>query len=164
MFSCLEESIHLSYDERPIIIFAEAENFEAIVSILEKRNWRKHKFGASPEVLREIRGWNDGIIILEKYEGIGVNTRFKKESMVLIACEVTNEAEYQQFLGRSSRTRGLCYGTYFPITDLSKGEVLQKIKGSNSTKLNYLGILLKFLSQKQSSQLLADAIGKSLEA
>ena len=42
----------------------------------------------------EIRSWGYEILILEKHEGIGFNTRFLDDAVVLITCPVANEAEY----------------------------------------------------------------------
>jgi hypothetical protein len=58
-------------------------------------------------------------LILDPEEGVGVNSRFSKDSIVLIACKVQNKAEYEQFLGRSSRTRGMCRGIYYCESQLS---------------------------------------------
>lgn len=70
-------------------------------------------------MIKEIRSWEYGILILEPAEGVGINTRFAKDSIVFITTKVDNKAEYEQFLGRSSRTRGMCKGIYFCESTLS---------------------------------------------
>ena len=49
------------------------------------------RVGASRENLREIRSWQQGIILLEPMEGFGLDTRFAKDALVLIAMEVESE-------------------------------------------------------------------------
>lgn len=46
-------------------------------------------------MIKEIRSWDYGILILEPEEGVGINTRFAKDSIVLIATKVENKAEYE---------------------------------------------------------------------
>ena len=47
-------------------------------------------------------------MLLEPYEGFGLDIQFAKDAMVLIAIESVTERDYRQMLGRSSRGRGLC--------------------------------------------------------
>jgi hypothetical protein len=54
----------------------------------------KYRIGASSEVLTEIRSWNYGVLILDKSEGTGINTRFAKDAIVMITCKVDSIAEY----------------------------------------------------------------------
>jgi hypothetical protein len=53
-----------------------------------------------------------------------MNTTLAKDSLVLIITKVDSEGEYKQFLGRSSRGRGLCKGIYYPVTNLAASQVL----------------------------------------
>ena len=66
--------------------------------MLERRAWNKILTGVSTEVLREIRSWEYGVLILEKQNGLGVNTRFSKDSIVLITCPIQNRAQYFRLL------------------------------------------------------------------
>jgi hypothetical protein len=115
----LEEEIAINYDERPIIVICESHTKDKVVDILERNKFLKFKIGVSVDVIKEIRAWEYGVLILEPSEGVGVNTRFAKDSLVLIATKVENKAEYEQFMGRSSRTRGMCKGIYFCESNLS---------------------------------------------
>lgn len=63
--------------------------------------------------MNEIRNWDYGVLILNKEEGRGVDTRFKKNAIVLIGVPVTNYHEVQQMIGRSSRSRGVCEGVLY---------------------------------------------------
>ena len=55
----------------------------------------KFKFteGGQQHVLAEIRSWEYGILLLTREEGRGVDTRFRKDAIVLIATEVSNYHE-----------------------------------------------------------------------
>ena len=92
MLETLEDDINLNYDERPIIIIIEQNNKDVINEILERRKWNKVRSGVSTEVLREIRGWEYGVLILDTEDGLGVNTRFAKDSIVFIVCPIENKA------------------------------------------------------------------------
>jgi len=46
-------------------------------------------------VIKEIRAWEYGILILEAEEGVRINTRFAKDSIVLITTKVENKAQYE---------------------------------------------------------------------
>ncbi len=126
--------------------------------MLKKRAWNKILQGVSTEVLREIRSWDYGVLILEKKDGLGVNTRFSKDSIVLITCPIQNRAQYLQIIGRSSRTRNLCRGVYYPITKLSQYQVEQQLTESNNVFLEELRKLLKFVSQKKSNSYVIEAL------
>jgi hypothetical protein len=71
------------------------------------------------EVLLEIRGWKTGILLINPEDSFGVNTRFASDAFVLVLANVENESMLRQFIGRSSRARGLCTGNYYPVTKLS---------------------------------------------
>lgn len=46
-------------------------------------------------MLKEIRGWDYGVLLLNADESRGVDTRFKKNAVVLIAVPVNNYHEVQ---------------------------------------------------------------------
>jgi hypothetical protein len=94
MMESLENDIGSHYDEDPIIIIADQKDFTAITKILLKRNWNKYRIGITSEVLREIRSWTYGILIMEREHGLGLNTRFAKDSIVLIVSKVESKVEY----------------------------------------------------------------------
>lgn len=64
--------------------------------------------GASEDNLKIIRGWKSGILFLNPADAVGVNTKFARDSIVLITNEMKSDGEYKQTMGRSSRSRGLC--------------------------------------------------------
>jgi hypothetical protein len=90
-----------------------------LTSLLLKLNFQRISEGVKPETLTEIRGWEYGILLIQPHESFGTNTRFAKDSLVCITTPVESEAQYKQFLGRSSRGRGLCKGIYYPVSHLS---------------------------------------------
>ena len=50
-------------------------------------------------------------------EGRGVDTRFRKDARVLITCPVDSYQDLQQMVGRSSRSRGVCDGVLYLVSE-----------------------------------------------
>ena len=59
-----------------------------VLALLSQLPFIELRVGASREHLREIRSWQQGLILLEPQEGFGLDTRFAKDALVLIAMEV----------------------------------------------------------------------------
>ena len=59
-----------------------------ILDMLSQIPFIELRIGASRENLREIRSWQQGLILLEPQEGFGLDTRFAKDALVLISMEV----------------------------------------------------------------------------
>lgn len=76
----------------------------------------------------------------------------------MILCHVDNEQQYQQYLGRSSRTRGLCIGALYLESKLNSETVLRNMKSKNQTKLFELEKLTKLIWQKRNHKGLCEAI------
>jgi hypothetical protein len=95
MIEALEDDIALNYDERPIIIISDEKTKSSVIEILERKKFHKYRVGASVDVIKEIRAWEYGVLILAAEEGVGINTRFSKDSIVLITTKVENKAEYE---------------------------------------------------------------------
>ena len=55
------------------------------------------------------------MLVIKPSEARGVDTRFRKDAVVLIAAQVTSYLELQQMVGRSSRTRGVCEGFLYNV-------------------------------------------------
>lgn len=159
----MEDGIVSNYDERPIIVIVDEVTQERVLEILDRNNFGKYKIGASPDNLKEIRQWEYGVLILGKHDGVGLNTRFAKDAIVLIGTKVDNKAQYEQFLGRSSRTRGICRGIYFCESNLTATQIMDNLNVSNLMFLQNLGILLKFLEFKQTNQTLLNALETALD-
>ena len=84
----------------------------------------RHLMGSSLHNLKMIRNWDYGILFLKEEDAIGLNTMFKKDSLVMIAQQVTSEEQYMQMIGRSSRARGLCRSIYYPETTQSAHSIM----------------------------------------
>jgi hypothetical protein len=78
--------------------------------------------------LREVRTWDYGILFLSREESRGVDTRFKSDAQVMILSTVTSYHELQQMVGRSSRSRGVCSGTLYVVSEEKQYQVIEKIK------------------------------------
>lgn len=83
----LEEDIRKAYDHKPLAIIHDPVLEEHIMSMLRKQKW-KFAIGVSQNVLGAIKDWDYGILLLKPSEGRGVDTRFRKDALVLIAAEV----------------------------------------------------------------------------
>ena len=53
----------------------------------------KHAEGGEQHLLDEIRNWDYGVLLLNKEEGRGVDSRFRREAIVLISANVTSYHE-----------------------------------------------------------------------
>lgn len=95
------------FEKSPVIIILQ-DNIRANVINHLRKNKQKFAEGGSFKILSEIRNWDYGVLLLNSDEGRGVDTRFKKNSIVLIAVPINNYHEVQQMMGRSSRSRGIC--------------------------------------------------------
>ena len=101
------------------------------------------------------------MVVLSREEGRGVDTRFRKDAIVLITSEVGNYHELLQMIGRSSRTRGVCEGILYVVTQEKQGQVIERLKRSSVSALIDLERLIKIVEKrfKDSSmiKLLTDA-------
>ena len=77
-----------------------------------------------------------------------VDTRFRKDALVLIATEVQSYLELQQMIGRSSRTRGVCEGVLYNKGDESALQVVDRLKRQNVAALQDLERMLLLLEKK----------------
>jgi cation transport regulator ChaC len=59
------------------------------------------------------------VLLLLPSEARGVDTRFRKDALVIIASEVGSYHELQQMIGRSSRQRGVCEGILYTVGEES---------------------------------------------
>ena len=84
----------------------------------------------------------------------GVDTKFKREGMVLIGCTPDNIGAYSQMMGRSSRQRKPLNGIYFALSNETPEVIytnLQKNDFEFCDKLVDLLHALKYLSKKERS-------------
>ena len=64
-----------------------------------------------------------------------MDTRFRKDALVLISAEVRSYHELQQMIGRSSRTRGVCEGVLYHVGQESSLQVIDRLKRQNVAAL-----------------------------
>lgn len=94
MIKQVEDDIRINFDEKPIIVITSSDERGLLIETLKANNWNKFREGTSVDVLREVRSWDYGILLLDRHEGLGVNTRFAKDALVMITCSVSSIAEY----------------------------------------------------------------------
>jgi len=82
---------------------------------LEKQEWDYYIDG-SHEVLQMLRTKDLGVLLLGKDNYRGIDTKFKKDALDIIGCQVDNIQQYSQMMGRSSRLRGPCQGIMFALS------------------------------------------------
>ena len=83
-----------------------------------------------------------------------MDTRFRKDAIVLIATEVSNYHELLQMVGRSSRTRGVCEGILYVIGQERPVQVVERLKRSSVSALQDLEKLLTLVEKKSKDQTL----------
>ena len=81
------EEISKRYDSQPVIVINDQDQREALTHLMTVNKFR-HKVGAQRRYLDEVRLWEYGVLMLTMEEGRGVDTRFRKDARVLIACSV----------------------------------------------------------------------------
>ena len=77
-------------------------------------------------------------MLLKASEGRGVDCRFRKDALVLIAAEVDSYHELQQMVGRSSRSRGICEGVLYTVGTQTASQVVDRLKSKNLAALQDL--------------------------
>lgn len=72
----------------------------------------------------------------------GLNTGFAISADVEIGCKVSREAQYNQMLGRSCRSRGVCNGRLYVNTGEDEPAYLNRIRVTDYNKmLDYIELL-----------------------
>ena len=99
-------------------------------------------------MLSAIRHWDYGVLLIKASEGRGVDTRFRKDALVLIPAEVRSYLELQQMIGRSSRTRGVCEGILYNVGEESALQVVDRLKKQNVAALQDLERVLVLMEKK----------------
>ena len=102
------------FELHPVIIVTDAEYRDRLLRHLNDSKM-KHAEGGQQYTLAEVRSWDYGVLLLSREEGRGVDTRFKRDAIVLIATAVSSYHELQQMVGRSCRTRGICEGILYLV-------------------------------------------------
>ena len=91
----------------------------------------KYLYGATESNLVDIRSWDYGVLLIKPSECRGVDTRFAKDALVLIAAKVESYHQYLQMLGRSSRSRKVCEGILYSVTSERPSQVIERLKRAN---------------------------------
>lgn len=139
--------IEKRYDNQPMIIITEVEQRDQLKNLLSQN---KFKFieSSTANYLEEVRQWDYGLLLLNREEGRGVDTRFKKASHVMILTQVTSYHELLQMIGRSSRTRGVCEGTLFSVGQERSNQVIERLKRHGVITMQELERLLKLVEKR----------------
>jgi hypothetical protein len=62
-----------------------------------------------------IKEHETGVLLLDKDECRGIDTRFEKDARVVITAYPDDYNQYLQMIGRASRTRGISEGVMFTV-------------------------------------------------
>ncbi len=151
--------VTMNFDKKPIILIHNEEQLEPLKKLLSEEKLR-FTSGASEEVMSEIRVWDYGVLLLPRSKARGVDTRFIRDTLVIIISTVTSYHELQQMLGRSSRKRGVCEGYFFTATMEKSYQVIEKLKRQNATALQDLESLLILLEKKSKDTQIIKALSK----
>jgi hypothetical protein len=108
----------------------------------------KYHTKADSESLLAIRDWDYGVLLLSPDEARGVDTRFRREAHVQILALVKTYHELQQMMGRSSRTRGVCQGSLYLVTEERSGKVFERLKLQGVVSVQGLEKLLLVLEKR----------------
>ncbi|KEJ82779.1 hypothetical protein OXYTRIMIC_244 [Oxytricha trifallax] len=142
----------------PLIIFCNGYDMDMVKGMVEQIGQLKVRVSISQTTLEEIQSWQNGVLILDKDESYGYNTRFRVDAQVLIACDIDSESQYLQMRGRSSRNMGALQSKYFPITILPKQQILHKMKQISIEKLDKLEQLVGLIYKKRFNKVLLEAV------
>lgn len=94
MIEQLQTDIERAYDDRPVIVVHDINQYEELEIQLKKNKWR-YMSGTDVGVLATIRHWSYGILLLQSKDGRGVDARFQKDALVLIIAKVNCHNELQ---------------------------------------------------------------------
>lgn len=147
LLDAVTADIELAYDGRPVVVVHEEEQLKDLEELCKHHKWR-HLAGTSPQVLASIRQWSYGVLLLHANDGRGVDARFAKDALVLIVAKVSSHHELQQMIGRSSRTRGVCEGVLFVVSEESAVQIIDRLKRQNVAALQDLERLVNVLAQR----------------
>jgi len=114
LFTSLIVDLDKHFELHPVIIITDAEYRDRLLRHLKDRKMKCSE-GGQQHILSEVRNWDYGVLLLTREEGRGVDTRFKRDAIVLIATAVSSYHELQQMVGRSCRTRGICEGMLYLV-------------------------------------------------
>ena len=84
----------------------------------------------------------------QKTLGFWIDARFRRDSHVLIITVVGTYHELQQMVGRSSRTRGVCHGSLFVVSEERPGKCIERLKLQGVSSLKGLEKLLQVYEKK----------------
>ena len=94
LFASLVADVDKHFELHPVIIITDASYRDRLLRHL-KDSKMKHAEGGQQHILAEVRNWNYGVLMLTREEGRGVDTRFKRNAIVLIATAVSSYHELQ---------------------------------------------------------------------
>ena len=150
------------YELHPVILVVDSESRGPFLKHIKASKF-KYAEGGHQHVLADIRSWEYGVLLLTREEGRGVDTRFRKDAIVLIATEVSNYHELQQMVGRSSRTRGVYEGILYVTGQERPVQVVERLKRSSVSVLQDLEKLLILVEKRSKDQTLIKLLTEARE-
>ena len=101
MIDLIKADIEETYDQKPIILFAEESMHEILIGKLGLKKLR-FKNVTNHTDMYDIKGWNYGLVLVS-HSASRFDIVFQKDALVLITCPVGSYNELIQMQGRSSR-------------------------------------------------------------
>ena len=147
MIASLDVEFCKYYDSQPMILIYQQEQLDLIMRNIKENNFTYYK-GSSRETLSNIKDQCRGILLLEKNECRGVDTRFQKDARVIITAVPDDYNQYLQMIGRASRTRGISEGIMFSVGNEKPSHVIQRMKRANAVELMELEELIMALKDR----------------
>lgn len=132
---------------------------EEVVNTLVVNKMRYYE-KCSDDVLDSIRIWDYGVLVLNPQQGRGTDTRFQKDAHVMVLAKVTSYHELKQMVGRSSRTRGVCQGSLYVVSEERAVNIMDKLKKHGTVTLQELEKFLVVLERRGKDQTLLKLLMK----
>ena len=157
MLKFLEAELDRRYEQQPIIVVYEREQRNDLLKVLASNRFRYFD-GATPTTLAEITDLHQGILVIERNECRGIDTRFAKDAFVAIIAAPSGYSEYLYLLGRGSRTRNISDGILITATNELPHKVIERLKSSNVSSMQELERLVRLIEEKKNNKQMIAAL------
>ena len=149
----VNEDLAKLYEQQPVIVICDDEQRGDVLKSIVA-NKMKYLDQCSEDMLDSIRQCDYGVLVLNPQQGRGIDTRFQRDAHVMVLAKVTSYHELKQMVGRSSRTRGVCQGTLYVVSEDRAVHIMDKLKKHGIVSLQELEKLLIVLERRAKDQTL----------
>ena len=150
----VNEDLAKLYEQQPVIVICDDEQRGDVLKSIVA-NKMKYLDQCSEDVLDSIRQWDYGVLVLSPQQGRGIDTRFQRDAHFMVLAKVTSYHEIKQIvISRSSRTRGVCQGTLYVVSEDRAVHIMDKLKKHGIVYFQQLEKLLLVLERRSKDQTL----------